>query len=210
MEITLTMNLPIWFSSGETMTITLYVTPLDSSCSVVLGYNWLICYNPLIDWVLGSITFCSPEIRQSSTPPTSVQDVPLRTSTSDEPLSSTLPSGAPHILMINAAAFMRASRLPGAVSFRIFISNPSKSDNSATFKNSVDLSNISEEYQDFANVFSKGKANTLVPYQPYNLKINLEEGTEPPLGPIYSLSQSELRALWKFLDEHLALGFIHP
>src|SRR6516164_6631848 len=114
MEITLTMDLPIQFPSGETMTITLYVTPLDLSCSVVLEYNWLTHYNPLIDWVLGSITFCSPEIRHSSTPLTSVQDVPLQTSTSNEPLNSTLPSGAPHISIINAAAFIHASRLPGA------------------------------------------------------------------------------------------------
>jgi hypothetical protein len=94
--------------------------------------------------------------------------------------------------MINAAAFMHASRLPGAVSFRIFILNPSKSNNSATSENSVNLSNIPEEYQNFTDVFSKEKANTLAPHQPYDLKINLEEGTLPPLGPIYSLSQSEL------------------
>jgi hypothetical protein len=94
--------------------------------------------------------------------------------------------------MINAAAFMRASRLPDAVSFRIFISNLSKSDNSTTSENLVNLFNIPEEYQDFADVFSKGKANTLAPHRPYDLKINLEGGTEPPLGPIYSLSQSEL------------------
>jgi hypothetical protein len=94
----------------------------------------------------------------------SVQDVPLWTSTSDEPPSSTLPSGAFYILIINTAAFMHASRLPDAVSFRIFISNPSKSDNSTTSENLVDLSNIPEEYQDFADVFSKGKASILAPY----------------------------------------------
>ena len=125
------------------MTITLYMTPLNLSCSVVLGYNWLTYYNPLIDWVLGSITFQSPKSRQSSIPPTSVQDVPLWTSISDEPPSSTLPSGAPHISMINAVAFICASRLPGAISFRIFISNPSKSNNSAISENLVNLSNIS-------------------------------------------------------------------
>ena len=39
---------------------------------------------------------------------------------------------------------------------------------------------------------------------------SLEEGTQPPLGNLYSLSTSELEALCKFLDEHLATGFICP
>jgi hypothetical protein len=30
------------------------------------------------------------------------------------------------------------------------------------------------------------------------------------LGPIYPLSQSELAAICKFLDEHLSIGFIRP
>ena len=38
----------------------------------------------------------------------------------------------------------------------------------------------------------------------------MDEGTVPPLGPIYSLSQEELAALHKFIDENLATGFIHP
>jgi hypothetical protein len=42
--------------------------------------------------------------------------------------------------------------------------NPSKSDNSATSENLADLSNIPEKYQDFTDVFSKGKANTLAPH----------------------------------------------
>ena len=72
----------------------------------------------------------------------------------------------------------------------------------------LDLSNIPEEYCDFADVFSKTKADTLAPHHPYNLKINLEEGTSPPIGPLYSLSQSELKALQEFIDEHIHIGFI--
>ena len=35
----------------------------------------------------------------------------------------------------------------------------------------------------------------LAEHQLYNLKIDLEEGTKPPFGPIYSLSPIELAAL---------------
>ena len=34
-------------------------------------------------------------------------------------------------------------------------------------------------------------------------------GHHPPLEPIYSLSQEELLALRKFIDENTATGFIH-
>src|SRR4029077_9021599 len=51
-------------------------------------------------------------------------------------------------------------------------------------------------------------ANTLAPHREYDLRIDLEEGTHPLLGTLYSLSPSELEALQTFLEEHLASGFI--
>ena len=63
-------------------------------------------------------------------------------------------------------------------------------------------------YYDFADVFSKSKAKTLAPHQDYNLKIKIEDGAKPPLGPIYPLLESELVALQEFIDEHLAMSFI--
>ena len=60
------------------------------------------------------------------------------------------------------------------------------------------------------DVFSKAKASELPPHCDYDLKINLEEGTSPPLGTLYLLSPVELSALWTFIDENLGTRFICP
>ena len=81
---------------------------------------------------------------------------------------------------------------------------------SAKLAEAPDLFNVPSEYYEFTNVFSKSKAEVLAPYQPYDLKINLEEGAQPPVGPIYSLSASEQEALKEFIEENLNTGFIQP
>jgi len=50
-------NLPIIFSTGDCIDLGFYITLLDSSYSLVLGYNWLAQHNPLIDWVNRLINF---------------------------------------------------------------------------------------------------------------------------------------------------------
>ena len=74
----------------------------------------------------------------------------------------------------------------------------------------VDMSNVPAKYHDFKDVFKKAHADTLPAHQLYDLRIDLEEGTTPPFGPIYSLSLYKLWTLHEFIDEHLAYGFIHP
>jgi hypothetical protein len=74
----------------------------------------------------------------------------------------------------------------------------------------VDLKGVPKKYHDFADVFSKQKANKLAPHRLYDLKIDIEEGAHLPLGPIYPLSQSELTVIREFLDKHLSIGFIQP
>ena len=71
-----------------------------------------------------------------------------------------------------------------------------------------DLSGILEEYHDFVDMFSKAKATKLASHHEFDLKIDLDEGTSPPLGTIYSLSPTELDSLRTFIDEHLNYGFI--
>ena len=67
---------------------------------------------------------------------------------------------------------------------------------------------VPPEYHDFANVFSEGEAKSLPPHRPYDHKIDLEEGTEPPFGKIYNMSETELKLLKDYLDDMLGKGFI--
>ena len=137
--ITQSFQFPVTFDSGETMTVNMFVTPLDSSCSVVLGYNWLTCYNPSINWVLGSIKFY-PHLLESLTlsPMSSAKkaQLPLQNPTTSEtlPILATLnpPSVPPHIALICAAAFALASKQPSVQSFRIHLSDPLFSAKSAS------------------------------------------------------------------------------
>ena len=55
--ITQAIKLHICFSSSKKQTVNFYITPLDSSCTLMLRHRWLTCYNPSSDWVKGSIDF---------------------------------------------------------------------------------------------------------------------------------------------------------
>src|SRR6267154_1965864 len=202
--ITQAIDLPICFSTGEVTSATFYVTPLDSFCVIVLGYTWLTRHNPLIDWVLGSITFRT--LSQGMPLPS-----PMSLPPPVETLLPTSPSHSadmmpPHILLVNAVAFVRACKLEGSVQFSIHHVPSTKLRSYSAAAVPADLPNVPPDYHEFADVFDKGKAGELPPHRPFDLKIDLEDGAAPLLGTIYSLSPVELEALCKFLDENIATG----
>ena len=73
------------------------------------------------------------------------------------------------------------------------------------------LVGVPEEYYNFADVFSKQKAQEISDHHPYNLKIELEEGTNTPSpGHLYFLSAVKQEMLQTFIQANLDFGFICP
>ena len=128
------------------------------------------------------------------------------------PASETFMSNSewPNIVIIGAAAFLHTLKLLDSHNFELYLHSLNIQANSAKLIETPDLSNVPSEYHKFANIFSKTKAETLPSHCPYDLKINLEEGSQPLIGPIYSLSAFEQEALKEFIEENLNMGFIWP
>jgi len=199
--------------------MTFYLTPLDSECIIVLGHNWLTHYNPSIDWVLSSLTFrtlagslpAPPSTPSLVLPGNPVSGLSGQSDSGSAPSVDTPVCDPPHISLVNAAAFVRACKLEGSTKYQLQLrpSDSVKAQSSSTSAPPVP-DTVPPEYCDYMDVFSKAKASELPPHCDYDLKIDLEEGTSPPLGTLYSLSPVELSTLRTFINENLNTGFIRP
>ncbi|SPC67056.1 uncharacterized protein UHOD_11464 [Ustilago sp. UG-2017b] len=186
--------------------ITFQVTDLGL-CPIILGLPWLKGANPNIDWQSGNITTRSP-------PLTPLQRAPSQ-------LSSTSPPASLDIDVIDAIAFNKSLQLdcitwgtlyPSAIQSQHLLATTTTSSVATTaLAYDTGLSDIiPPEYHQYLNVFSRVEADKLPPHRTYDHQIPLEEGKSPPFGPIYSLSEHELKTLREYLEENLAKGFISP
>src|SRR6201999_3910775 len=146
----------------------------------------------------------------------------LAASTISMPMSQPSPvlpavSPRPSVSIVGAAAFVElindSPLLVGSVTPRkpeeLAAAAASLTQNALT--DTEDLpAHIPACYHDYADVFSKAKADVLPVHRSYDHTIELEPNTTVPYGPIYRLSEVELAALRDFLDEYQAKGFIRP
>ena len=125
--LTRSVQIPIQFPSGEVVDKDFYVTLLDSLCAIVLGYNFLLQHNPLINWQAGTLNFPPSTLKEfpmhhpTPAPHADTPDrflshpVPVLDSAADQGTSPTSPPDLPDstnpslppidIALINAVAF---------------------------------------------------------------------------------------------------------
>ena len=65
---------------------------------------------------------------------------------------------------------------------------------------------LSLKYQDFEDVFSKEECETVLEGAGVTYAIDLEKGAKFPHGPIYALSEKELRILRNYFAEKKTIG----
>jgi hypothetical protein len=151
-----------------------------------------------------------PTTKFISNPTVDLISVPDTIPASDPIPNNSSTSPIPLISLVSAEAFMRSMQLEGAQCFSILAHKPLKPNPPNKPKFNPDLKDVPEVYHKFADVFSRQKADTLLPHLDCDLKINIDDGAKIPVVSIYPLSEFELKTLQEFIDENLKTGFIHP
>ena len=64
------------------------------------------------------------------------------------------------------------------------------------------------QYYKWAGIFSREQTNKLPEHTKYDHKIKLVKGTEAPWGPLYGMTEQELRGLQEWLDRQVEAGKI--
>ena len=67
-----------------------------------------------------------------------------------------------------------------------------------------------KHYLEYDGVQSPAESAKLPQHGPGDLEIQLEDGKQPPYGPLYNLSPNELQTLRTYLDTYLERGWIRP
>ena len=201
--------------AGHREDLLLYVTTLGRK-SMILGYPWMRRHKVVPDWDREVLKFTSGKCRKhmsprrerrrrtrsrsSSTPSTKHETRTRTPDTTHEPIPKM------DICHIGPAPFAMLARKHD---HEVFAASMSDIEKALAPKTHTDPSTkVPTEYHDYLDVFSRRNADQLPEHRPYDHKIELEPGTQPKFGPLYGMSQEELKVLRKYLDENLAKGFI--
>ncbi len=177
--------------------ISLHATKLGQY-PLVLGFSWLQKHLPSINWSVPSLHFSSEFCRESCAVKLTSPDLPTSTVLISL-VGSTVFSSLANQHTLYAIS---VHKIPGTTT-------QLPSTLSALAANEA-LSSVPKIYHEFKRIFSSQEANELPPHRSYDHSIPLLEGKSPPFGPIYSLSEKELKVLYNYIQDNLANRFITP
>lgn len=180
--------------------IPLFVTHLGHY-PIVLGIPWLRRHDVSIRWSTNSITFDSDYCLHHCT------DIAAST----KGISIDIPDRPNSICSISAVSFRRLTRkrqnYDQCFKLSLYEINQVLSNKENTEEESI-RKLVPSDYHDFLPLFSEVVANVLPPHRTYDHSIQLQEGFQPPFGPLYSLSKPELETLREWLQDNLKKQFI--
>lgn len=162
---------------------------------LVLGIPWLQKHDASPKLSSNSLKFNSPQCAKNCTSshiPIAVNGITL------EKLN---------IQLIGSAAFTRLAKRKDVQIFAQPLYEINKALDAKTTKEQW-KEQIPKEYHEFIDMFDSKLANLLPPRLQYDHKITLKEGTEPPFGPIYDMTQEELIVHKRYVEDNLEEGWI--
>ncbi|KAI0992792.1 hypothetical protein K3495_g15392, partial [Podosphaera aphanis] len=171
-----------------------FVTKLGTY-PMVLGIPWLQLHDPTLRFKKNTITFDSSYCRHQ-----------CNTNSEPTPIQGISPN---HLSLISANALHRIARRNKLQIYAAMIQKIDKIENNNEDKVINDWkSQIPAEYADYHDMMDEDRAKNLPPRRPYDHKIPLKEGLEPPYKPLYGMSREELIALKNYIEENLGKGYI--
>ena len=110
--------------------------------------------------------------------------------------------------MISRAALRVAIRQPGAECFVICLMTNEGKVELKTTELELATKLVPTEYHEYLSVFSEEEARTLPPRRYVDHAIPIVEGSKPPFGRMYSMSDQDLKELKQWIEDNLSKFFI--
>ncbi|MBW0584289.1 hypothetical protein O181_124004, partial [Austropuccinia psidii MF-1] len=169
---------------------------------LILGYDFLYHFNPIIDWKNGLITYDSSHKDSSGIIPSTSNDFATAVNSVAliEDFGEDVAISSPHL-------FQGDMDLP-PLSFHASLEEQWDEEEEPEEIETV-LKVVPPVYQQYLDVFSKVKAEKLPPHHACDHHIELE-GLLPPVGVIYSFSNQDSETLQAYISKNVGKGFIRP
>ncbi|MBW0545906.1 hypothetical protein O181_085621, partial [Austropuccinia psidii MF-1] len=178
-----------------------FIIDLPKGKDLILGYDFLYHFNPIIDWKNGLITYDSSGIKSSSSNA-------LTTTVNSVALVFKEIKDVGEDVAISSLHLLQGDMDLPPLSFHASLEEQWDDEEEPEEIETV-LKVVPSAYHQYLDVFSKVEAEKLPPHCDCNHHIKLK-GLLPPIGVIYSLSNQKSETLWAYISENVEKGFIRP